>query len=95
MMSREPGAARRRMAQQFIEDPDARARRDDVRMKRELEQSARLAGRVELAQEYVEYIGRCEMRSRRTETVHQEIGRIVADPFDRQFGDAAFLAIEQ
>src|SRR3546814_2212270 len=78
----EPGPARGRVAKKFVEDPDTRARGDDVRMEGELEQAAGLACCIELAAKNVEHVAGCEMRPRRSEAVHQEIGRIVTDPFE-------------
>lgn len=50
-------------------------------------------GAIEFAPKDVEHIGGRRIGALRAETVHHEIDRIVADPFDRQFYNARWLAI--
>jgi len=80
---------------QLLQDPDARAIAANVGMHRQLEDAAILPGRVELAAEDVEHVGRRRIRAQRRKPVHHEIDRIVAHPFDRQLDDTAWFAVEQ
>lgn len=65
----------------LLQDPNARTRRDDVRMLRGLKQSAGRMGRIELAQENIEHVLWWRVRPQRLRTVYHEIDRVVADPF--------------
>src|SRR6202035_5243521 len=82
-------------ANQLLDDPQARAIADHGRVAGELEDSALLIGRLEFAPEYIEHIRRWRVGTQALETMHHEIGRVVADPFHRQFDHAGWLAVEQ
>ena len=64
-------------------------------MQGELEQSAFVVRRIELAAKNIENCGRRRIGPKRLAAVHPEIHRVIAHPLDRQFDDAAWLAIEQ
>src|SRR5215469_3398994 len=92
----EPDArARFGVADDFIEDPDARAIADNVRMHRQLENPALFVSRVELAAENIEDIAWGRIGAERLKPVHHEINRVVAHPFDWKLDDTGRLAIEQ
>ena len=55
-------AASVRVTDQFLDDPDAGAVADHVRMHGELKQTAFLISRVELAAENIEHVGRWRVR---------------------------------
>lgn len=60
-VGRKPGTARSTVAHGLFEDPDARTRGDDVRMKRKLEQAVHRTGGIQLTAEDVEHVGGSEM----------------------------------
>src|SRR3954467_15591749 len=88
-------AALASMTNQLFQYPDARAIADDVRMHGELEQSAFVVRGIELAAKNLEHCCGRRIGPKRLAAVHPEIHGIIAYPLDRQFYDAAWLAIEQ
>src|SRR6267142_1813251 len=88
-------ALRLGQANELLDDPEPRAIADHVRMAGELEDSAFLIGRLELAPEHIEHIRRRCIGTQALEAMHHEINRVVADPFHRKFDHAGRLAIEQ
>src|SRR5438105_852727 len=91
---REPDAfVAAHVANQLLEDPDARAIADDVRMHGELEDAALAIGGVELSLENIEHIRRRRVGAKGGEAVHVEVHRVVADPFHRQLDDAGVFAV--
>ena len=85
------GAKALGVADQLVQDPDARAIAADVRMHGELEDAALPERRVEFAPEDVEHVGRRRVGPQSGEAVHVEVHRVVADPFHRQFDHAGRL----
>src|SRR6185312_10977149 len=83
------------VADELVEDPDARAIAADVRMQRELEQAVLAVRRVELAAEDVEHVARRRIRPQTREAVHVEVDGVVADPLDRKLDHAGRLAVHQ
>ena len=83
------------MPDQLLEDHHARAVANDVRMHRELVESALGIGHVELAPEDLQHTRRRRVGAQRREAIHVEVDRVVADPLDRQLDDAGRLAVEQ
>src|SRR5215472_15339357 len=69
-----------RVPDDLLEDPDARAIADDVRMHRELEDTSVGVGGVQLAPEHVEDVGGRRVGPERLEAMHHEVDRIVAHP---------------
>src|SRR4051812_14902744 len=89
----DPGV-RAHVADELVQDPDARAVAADVGMHGELEDAALAVGGVELALEDVEHrLGR-RVRAEIREAHHVEVDRVVADPFHRQLDHAGRLAVQ-
>jgi hypothetical protein len=79
-MGCEPDVALRfRKGNQLVDDPEPRAVADHVRMAGELEDSAFLMGRLELATEHVKDVLRRRVGAQALEPVHHEIHCVVAD----------------
>lgn len=72
-----------RKPDQFLDDPDARAVGDDMRMHRQLEDATGLIGGLKSTTEDIEHIRRRRIGPERLKAVHDEIDCIVTDPFDR------------
>src|SRR3984957_8307503 len=76
-------ALRLGQAYELLDDPQARAIADHVRVAGELEDSALLIGRLEFAPEYIEPLRRRRVGTQALKPMHHEIDRVVADPFHR------------
>src|SRR5262245_12037207 len=88
-MGSEPYARiRAHVADELVEDPDARAVAADVGMQGELEDAAFAVRGVELALEDVEHRLRRRVRAQPGKTGHVEVQRVVADPLHRQLHHA-------
>ncbi len=83
------------LADQLVDDPDARAVADDVRMHGELEEPPLGVRGIELAPENVEHVGRRRVRAQRREPVHVEVDRVVTNPLHRKLDYARALAVHQ
>src|SRR4029453_9013348 len=62
-----------RVADDLLEDPDARAVADDVGMHGELEDPALVVRRVQLTPENIEHLGRRRVWPERLEAMHHEV----------------------
>src|SRR5215831_3000197 len=95
-MSPEPDAlARFCVSDDLVEDPNARTITDDVRMHRELKDSALVVSSVEFPPENIEHVVRRRIGAERLKPIHHEINGVVADPFDGKLDDPGRLAVEQ
>src|SRR5436305_12886398 len=83
------------VAHELVEDPDARAIADDVRMHGELEDAAFAIRGVELSLEDVEHVRGRRVGPQRREAVHVEVHGIIADPLHRQLDDPGVLSVHE
>src|SRR6188768_899196 len=85
-MAREPAIALRLgELDQLLEDPEARAIGDDMRMHGQQKEPAIGISSLEFAAEDIEDRFGWRIGPKRLKAVHVEVDRVVANPLDRQF----------
>lgn len=83
------------MVDQLFQNPEAGTIADNVGVHGQLKDAAFGVSAIELPAENIENIRGSNVWPQGTEALHQQIGRVIANPFHGQFNNAGIFPIQQ